>query len=85
MAFGSTSVFTNVFLPSLMVNRGLDIQILHDTLTPVGESVEQGADWGLEDFRIYTTGYSFKVFGTFTSGIVQNAYVRGVNETAAIE
>lgn len=84
LAFGQTSIFTNVFLPALMENRGLDIQIMHDTLVAGGDNVENGADWGLDDFRIYTAAYSFHVFGTFTSGIVQNAYVRGVNEATEI-
>lgn len=84
LAFGSTSYFTNVFLPALMENRGLDIQIMHDTLVPVGDNVEQGSDWGLGDFRVYTSGYSFSVFGSFTSGIISGAYIRGVNEATEI-
>lgn len=84
LAFGSTSIYTNVFIPALDTNKGLDIQIMNDTLTPTGENVEPGSSWGLEDFRIYITGYSFSVFGTFTSGIVYNAFVRGVNEATQI-
>lgn len=84
LAFGSTSAYTNSFVPYVEENNGVDMQILKDTLTPQGESVEKGADWGFQDMTLYVAGYSFGVLGSFTSGVVQNAYIRGVNESARI-
>jgi hypothetical protein len=84
LAFGSTSPYTNVFVPYLDQNLGLDVQLLRESLTPRGESADRGSDWGLIDNMIYSVGYSFGVVGSFTSGIVQNGYIRGVNEATEI-
>lgn len=82
MAFGSTSEHTHIFVPYLEESHLLDIQVLKDTLRPGGESIEASVNWGLSDARIYTTRYSFDVLGTFISGIVYGAYIKGVNTDA---
>jgi hypothetical protein len=84
LAFGSTDVNTALFVPVIEQNLGVDLQILKDTLSPHGESTEQGTHWGLSDMTIYVTGYSFGVAGSFTSGVVAGGYIRGVNEAAEI-
>jgi hypothetical protein len=84
LAFGQTDINTYLFVPYIEQNLGVDVQILKDTLQPHGESVEQGVDWGLTDMTLYMTGYTFNVVGSFTSGVVTNGYIRGVNEAAEI-
>lgn len=84
LAFSTTDFNTAIFIPSIEQNLGVDIQVLTDTLRPHGENVENGVDWGLQDKSIYTTGYSLDIVGSFTSGVVTNAYIRGVNEATEI-
>lgn len=82
MAFGSTSQYTHLFIPYLEESEVLDIQILKDTLRPGGEAIESSVSWGLADARIYTARYSFDVLGTFISGLVYGALIKGVNTRA---
>jgi hypothetical protein len=83
-AFATTNEYTASFFNYIETNEDIIVNVNKDILTPAGETVESGVPWGFTDQLLYRTAYAFDVMGEFLSGVVQNAYVRGVNEIVEI-
>jgi hypothetical protein len=84
-SFATTNEYTSDFFRYIETNDNIIVNVNKDILVPAGETVDSGLPWGLTDQLLYRTAYAFDVMGEFLSGIVQNAYIRGVNETVRFQ
>lgn len=79
-AFGS---FLQIpFESDVMADNTIDVQVNTKILTPLGEETRAGVTWGVTDTRIYTCGYTFPIFGAFSSNPIYADYIQKVTTTS---